>query len=137
MNRTKTKSPSAFTDRIMGEASWLLSHAQALAAYGRQEEATAEWARAAACAEQAACLLEADGEGREAAIHRASAASCYEKIGQAVRAVTLLRAALSADLSDDFRGRVEQHLARCLAQAKKQLRRAFPRGARRPASRIP
>jgi hypothetical protein len=86
---------------MLGEASWLLSHAPALADYGRSEEAAGELARAASCEEQVACLLEADGQELEAAIHRVSAAACYGKLGQSTRAVTLLRAALSADLRDD------------------------------------
>jgi hypothetical protein len=124
---------AAIIEQMLDEASWLLSHAQALADYGRPDEAAAEWARAAVCEDQVACLLRADGQPVEAAIHWVSAASCYDKIGQAVRAVPLLCAALSADLTDEFRGRVEQLLARCLVQAKKELRRAFPRGPRRPS----
>jgi hypothetical protein len=117
-------------DQMIGEASWLLSHAQALGDYGRQEEAAVELARAASCAEQVACLLDANGQQLEAAIHRVSAASADEKLGQYARAVTLLRAALSATLPADFRAQVEQHLGRCLAQAHKQLHRK----ATRPAS---
>jgi hypothetical protein len=127
---------AAFIEQMLDEASWLLSHAQALADYRRPDDAAAEWARAAVCEDQVACLLQADGQKLEAAIHWVSAASCYETIGQAVRAVPLLCAALAADLHDGFRGRVEQLLARCLAQAKKELRRACPRGPRRPSSRV-
>jgi hypothetical protein len=36
---------------LPGEASWLLSHARALADYGRKEEADAELARAVNCME--------------------------------------------------------------------------------------
>jgi hypothetical protein len=112
---------------MLGEASWLLSHAQALADYGRQEEAAAEWARAAGCEEQVACLLDAAGQDLEGAIHRISAASCYERLGQFVRAVTLLRAALSVPLRDTHRARVEKILADCLAGAQKELGRASRR----------
>jgi len=42
---------------MLDEASWLLSHAQALTDCGRQDEAAAELARAASCEEQAAGLL--------------------------------------------------------------------------------
>jgi hypothetical protein len=77
----------------------------------------AEWARASACAEEVACLLETAGQEREAAIQRVSAASCHEKLGQHARAVTLLHAALSSVLPDDYRARVEQQLTRCLALA--------------------
>jgi hypothetical protein len=125
MPRSKGKTSAALIDQMLGEASWLLSHAQALSDYGRQEEAAAEWARAAGCEEQVACLLEADGQEREAAIHRVSAASCSEKLGQYARAVTLLHAALSVPLPTDYRARVQQQLARALAQAHKELSREF------------
>ncbi len=48
MSRPKNKLSAARIDQMLGEASWLLSHAQALADYGRPEEAAAERARAAA-----------------------------------------------------------------------------------------
>jgi hypothetical protein len=105
---------------LLGEASWLLSHAQALADYGRKEEADAELARAASCEEQVAYLLDAAGREKEAVIHRVSAASCYEQLGEHARAVTLLRAVLSAQLAEDYQHRVEQQLAKCLGQATTQ-----------------
>ena len=123
MNRPRTKHSVPFLERMLGEASWLLSHAQALADHGRQEEAAAELARAGTCEEQMACLLDAAGQRREAAIHRVSAASCHQKIRQFTRAVTLLRAALSGPLLEDYQNRVEKDLTRCLAQAKKELGR--------------
>ena len=43
--------PVATLDELLGEASWLLSRAEALADDGREEEATAELARAASCEE--------------------------------------------------------------------------------------
>lgn len=130
----RPKNPSASkTDQLLDEASWLLSHAQALADYGRGEEASAELTRAAECEEQVACLLEADGQELEAAIHRVSAASCHERLGQPSRAVTLLRAALSADLNEDYRSRVEQQLRKCLAGSRRQLARAGARRIKTPA----
>jgi hypothetical protein len=124
MARPKNQASTSLLDRMLGEASWLLSHADALADYGRPEEAAAELARAALCEEQVACLLEADGQEKEAAIHRVSAASCHQQLRQYTRAVTLLRAALSAKLPAAYRARVEQQLARCLRQARAELRRA-------------
>ena len=124
MDRPKVKLSEAALDKMLGEASWLLSHAEALADYGRQEEATAELARAARCEEQVACWLDAAGRDQEAVVHRVSAASCYEQLGEYAQAVTLLRAALSLPLTNDYRGKVEQQLARCLAQAPKELQRA-------------
>jgi hypothetical protein len=131
MGRLKNKPSTNGIEAMQGEASWLLSHAQALADYGREEEAAAERARAAGCEELLAYLLEADGQALEAAIHRVSAASCYEKLGQPARAVTLLRAALSAPLHDDHRARVEQLLGRCLARAPEEAKRV---AQRRPQS---
>src|SRR5438067_1622370 len=113
----KAKRP-ALVDQMLDEASWLLSHAQALADYGRDGEARAELARAADCEERIACVLEAQGNEQEAAIHRVSAATCHEKLGAYARAVTLLGAALSAELPAEFRARVKRHRARCLQQAR-------------------
>ena len=137
MSRRKGKPSAALIEQMLGEASWLLSHAQALGDYGRQEEAAAELGGAAGCEEQVACLLDAGGQELEAAIHRVSAASCHEKLGQYVRAVTLLRAALSAPLHDDYRAGVEQLLAPCLAQVQKELNRPAKRGSRKPSSAVP
>lgn len=136
MARSKGKPSAALIDQVLGEASWLLSHAQALTDYGRSEEAAAEWTRAADCEEQAACLLEADGQEREAAIHRVSAASCCENLGQYARVVTLLRAALPAPLPHDYRVRVEQQLTHALERAHKELSRAFTRRARKQAPAV-
>jgi len=137
MSRPKRKISAGLIDQMLGEASWLLSHAQALSDYGRNEEAAAELARAATCEEQVACLLEADSLEQEAAIHRVSAASCYQKLGQYARAVTLLHAALSAILPDDYRSRIEQQLSRCLTQVQKGLRRTATRRVRKPSSAVP
>ena len=137
MPRPKGAASSPALERFLDEASWLLSHAQALADYGRPEEAAAEWARAANAEEQVACLLEADGQEQEAAIHRVSAASCQEKLGQLARAVTLLRAALSAPLSEEYRARVERQRARCLAGARRQLNGTRKRGAGKRSSALP
>ena len=134
MPRAKGKPSAALIDQVLSEASWLLSHAQALTDYGRTEEAATEWARAAGCEEQAACLLDADGQEHEAALHRVSAASCCERLGQYARAVTLLRAALPANLPEEFRTRVERQLAAALERALKDLSRAF---ARRTRARSP
>jgi tetratricopeptide (TPR) repeat protein len=136
MSRPKTKPSSALLDQMLGEASWLLSHAQALADYNRPEEAAAEWARAALCEEQVACLLEADKQKREAAIHRVSAASCHERLGQYTRAVTLLRAALATELPDEYFSRIEKQLMHCLAQARKELQRASKRLPRQQSPAI-
>lgn len=118
---------SATLDTLLGEASWLLSHAEALTDYGRTEEAGTELTRAAQCEEQVACLLEVAGREQEAVVHRVSAASCFEQVGEYARAVTLLRAALSAEIPRDYRRQLEQHIARCLIRANKEVHRFSPK----------
>jgi hypothetical protein len=116
---------------MLGEASWLLSHAEALADYGRKDEAVVELARAASCEEQVASWLDAAGREQETVLHGVSAASCYEQLGQFARAVTLLRAALSATITDVYRREIEEQLARCLTQAHKEIRRVTPKTTRK------
>jgi hypothetical protein len=70
MRRLKGKSSEALLEQLLGEASWLVSHAEALADYGRKEEATAELLRAASCEEQVACVLEVAEREQEAVVHR-------------------------------------------------------------------
>jgi hypothetical protein len=120
-------------DRLMGEASWLLSHAEALGDFGSKEEADAELGRAASCEEQPASLLDAAGREREAVIHRVSAASCREQLGEHGRAVTLLRAALSVPLPEEYRRMVEQQLARCLSAVPREPAPALVHSLHGPA----
>jgi hypothetical protein len=134
MRRSKAKPPAALLEHMLNEASWLLSHAEALTDYGRAQEAAAELERAAQCEEEVACLLDAAGQEREAAIHRVSGASCRERVGEHVRAVTLLRAALSAPLTEEHRARVEKLLVHCLALASKALSRS---AAHKPSKKAP
>jgi hypothetical protein len=134
MPRARPKASVTLIDQMLGEASWLLSHAQALSDYGRDREASVELARAAGCEEQVACLLESKGQCRDAAIHRVSAATCYEKLGQYARTVTLLHAALSGPLPDDYRGRIEKQLNSALARAQKQMNHATLRRPRKQPS---
>ena len=47
---SKVKSGTATLDEMLGEASWFIAHAEALADYGCQAEAGAELARAARAA---------------------------------------------------------------------------------------
>lgn len=117
MARAKRRQLESKLDQLLGEASWLLSHAESLTDYGRTEEAEAELARAAKCEEQVAYLLDAAGREIEAVTHRVSAASCYETLGQHARAATLLRAALSTAIPEKYRDRLSEQLSRLLAQA--------------------
>lgn len=134
MSRTKMKASDTVLEQMLNEASWLLSHAEALSEYGRGEEAAIEWGRAANCEEAVACLLDAAQRGHEAAVHRVSGASCYARLGQPTRAVTLLRAALSSPLPDDYRSQVERQLAAVLAETQRGLRQP-PR--RQPREKSP
>jgi hypothetical protein len=85
---------------------------------GMPQSAQALWASAAALEERIAPLLDACGEDLEAAVHRISAASCYEKAGDPSRATNLYRAALAGPLRDVTRKEVEQMLSACLARLK-------------------
>ena len=66
--------------------------------------------------ERIAPLLDADGDALEAAVHRMSAASCYEKAGDPSRAANLYQAALAGRLRPVTRKEVEGMLAACLAR---------------------
>jgi hypothetical protein len=128
------KLPIAVLEEMLNEASWRLSHAEALSDYGREEEAASEWARAAGCEEAVACLLDAAQRGQEAAVHRISAASCHTRLGESARSVTLLQAALSAPLPDDYRTQIERQLSEVLAQTQRGLRQ---RPTRKPREKSP
>src|SRR5262249_61563944 len=128
VRRRHTSPRAKLIDQARREASWLLPHAQALDDYGPVEEAAGDKAGAGACEEQVACLLDADGQELEAAIHRVSAASCYEQLGQHTRAVTLLPAAPARPLHSAYPAPVEQLLPRCLAQAQKEAPQAAETG---------
>lgn len=134
MRRSKVKPSQAVLDKMLGEASWLISHAEALADYGRHDEAAAELARAAACEEQVASWLDVAERDQEAVLHRVSAASCYEKLGQYARAVTLLRAALSTSVAVEYRRKIEEQLSRCLIRASREMHRAPLPKTRRPVA---
>ena len=84
----------------MAEKTAVLSKAQALTTIGLPETAQPLWASAAAYEERIASLLDAQGNGLEAAVHRISAASCYQKAGDPSRATNLYRAALAGPLRE-------------------------------------
>ena len=99
----------------MNQKSEILSKAQALWEIGMTETAQPLWRTAANYEEHIAPMLDALGRELEGAIHRISAASCYEKAGDPSRAVNLYRAALSGPLRDYTREDVENMLNACLA----------------------
>ncbi|MBI4601810.1 MAG: hypothetical protein HY721_07600 [Planctomycetes bacterium] len=94
----------------------MLSQAQALSDMGMGESALPLWAAAAAYEERIAPLLEAMDHPREAAAHRVSAASCFQRTMDWSRAVNLYRAALASPLSGEVRREVKKLLAECLAK---------------------
>jgi hypothetical protein len=101
---------------MMGKKSYLLSKAQALSEVGMLETTQPLFLSAAAYEESIAPLLDTLGRELEAALHRISAASCYQKAGYFHRAVNLYRAALSGPLRDDTRSEVLKMLNDCLDQ---------------------
>jgi hypothetical protein len=112
-------------DDLLAQKSVILTKAQALAAMGLAETAQPVWASAASYEERIAALLDAHGEDLEAAVHRISAASCYQKAGEPTRATNLYRAALAGPLREGTRKEVEQMLSECLVL----LRGTAPRKA--------
>jgi hypothetical protein len=116
--KAKAKRSLGLLEELMAEKSAVLSKAQALATMGLAETAQPLWAAAAGLEERIAPLLDAAGDDREAAVHRVSAASCYEKAGDPSRATNLYRAALAGPLRAVTRQEVEAMLAACLARLK-------------------
>ncbi len=114
MQKLNTKPYTKTVKEMMSQKSELLSKAQALADIGIPETAKSLWLSAANYEEHIAPMLDVLGRDLEAAIHRISAASCYEKAGDIERAVNLYRAALSGPLHDDTRQEVENMLSGCL-----------------------
>jgi hypothetical protein len=98
----------------MATKSGILSKAQALTTIGLPETAQPLWASAASYEERIAALLDAHGDSLEAAVHRISAASCYQKAGDPSRATNLYRAALAGPLREVTRNEVEEMLRECL-----------------------
>jgi hypothetical protein len=114
--KAKSELSSRAVEQLMAAKSAVLSKAQALATMGLVETAQPLWASAASYEERIASLLDALGHDREAAVHRISAASCYEKAGDPSRATNLYRAALAGPLRPSTRKDVEAMLAECLAR---------------------
>jgi hypothetical protein len=114
-----TKRSVGLIEELLAEKSTILSKAQALATMGMGLTAQPLWASAASLEEQIAPLLDAQGNDLEAAVHRISAASCYEKAGNLSRATNLYRAALAGPLRAVTRKEVEGMLEACLARLKR------------------
>ena len=127
MSIPKTKPYTKTLKETMHRKSEILSKAQAFWEIGMMETAQPLWLSAANYEEHIAPMLDALGRELEGAIHRISAASCYEKAGDPSRAVNLYRAALSGPLRDDTRQEVENLLSACLVALNRQsMKRDFP-----------
>ncbi|MBI1924060.1 hypothetical protein HYR99_07395 [Candidatus Poribacteria bacterium] len=120
MSEEKVKPYTDVVKDLMGKKSFLLSKAQALSEVGMVETAQPLFLSAAAYEECIAPLLDALGRELEAAVHRISAASCYQKAGPLHHAVNLYRAALAGPLREDTRSEVEKMLYDCLEQLTRQ-----------------
>ena len=120
MSNTKTKPYTKTLKETMSRKSEILSKAQALWEVGMTETAQPLWRTAANYEEHIAPMLDTIGRELEGAMHRISAASCYEKAGNPSRAVNLYRAALSGPLHDDTRKEVENMLRACLVALNRQ-----------------
>jgi hypothetical protein len=116
MAKAKPKRSLQLVEELMAESSAVLSKAQALTTIGMAQTAQPLWASAASLQERIAPLLDAEGETLEAAVHRMSAASCYEKAGDPSRAVNLYQAALAGPLRAVTRKEVEGMLSGCLVR---------------------
>jgi hypothetical protein len=116
MPKAKTKPYPQSLLKLMTETSGAILKARALVAMGMPELALSAWLAAAAGEEQTAPRLDTLGRDQEAAVHRLSAASCYEHAGELARAINLYRAALAGPLPDHTHQETEQLLAACLAR---------------------
>jgi hypothetical protein len=101
---------------LMAEKSRVLSQAQAFSEMGLEETARPLWSCAASYEERIAPLLDVIGRDAEAALHRVSAAACFEKCRDWSRAANLYRAAMGGPLPDAARADVERKLSACLKQ---------------------
>jgi hypothetical protein len=101
-------------EELMAKKSGILTKAQTFATMGLSEIAQPLWASAASYEERIAALLDAHGDSLEAAVHRISAASSYQKAGDPSRATNLYRAALAGPLRENTREDVEVMLKECL-----------------------
>ena len=110
----KTKPYTTALKETMHRKSEILSKAQAFWEIGMTETAQPLWVSAATYEAHIAPMLDALGRELEGAMHRISAASCYQKAEEPSRAVNLYRAALSGPLREDTREDVENMLSACL-----------------------
>ena len=126
MSTPETKPYTKTLKEAMSRKSEILSKAQVFWEIGMEETAQPLWLSAANYEEHIAPMLDALGRELEGAIHRISAASCYEKAGDPSRAINLYRAALSGPLRDDTRQEVENMLNACLVALNRKPVKSIP-----------
>jgi hypothetical protein len=114
MRKRTAKPYGELVKSLMADKSRVLSQAQAFTDMGLEQTARPLWSSAASYEERLAPLLEVIGRDAEAALHRISAAACFEKCSDWSRATNLYRAALAGPLADGARADVERKLSACL-----------------------
>jgi len=119
--KSKAKPYPKRLKELMAKKTKILSQARSLSEMGMVESAVPLWALAASHEERIAPILETLGRPLEAALHRVSAASCYEKAEDFTHAANLYRAALSGPLRKETHQEVQDLLSRCLAQLSRSL----------------
>jgi hypothetical protein len=100
----------------MAEKTKILTQARTCSDLDMEELAVQLWNSAAAHEERIAPMLETLDRHLEAALHRVSAANCYQKGGELSRAANLYRAALAGPLTEQTNQEVQGMLAACLRQ---------------------
>lgn len=129
MPKTKVRPLPPSLLKRMAETSGFIMKARALVAMGMPELAITAWLAAASGEEQTAPRMKMLDRDQEAAVHRLSAASCYQQAGELAKAINLYRAALAGPLPENTRNEAEQLLETCLtdfartANAKGKTRR--------------
>ena len=116
MPKTKVRPYPQSLLKRMAETSGIIMKAHTLVALGMPELALSAWLAAASGEEQVAPRLETLERDQEAAVHRISAASCYQHAGELAKAINLYRAALAGPLPEHTRKETEQLLAACLVR---------------------
>jgi hypothetical protein len=111
---------------LMAEKTRLLTQAQTLDELGMQEAARPLWREIAGREERIAPLLDMLGREREAAVHRISAASCYERVDDYPLAANLYRAAMAGPLLEKTQQEVREMLERCLTHLASEAAEAMP-----------
>jgi hypothetical protein len=116
----KTKPYTKQLKKLMAAKSGILSKAEVFEQIGLGETAQPLWVAAAKYEERIAPLLEVLGRDSEATLHRISAAACFEKSGDPMRAANLYRVALAGPISDNVRADIQKRLSASLLKLKRE-----------------